>query len=404
MDSQKTGQDKFSFWHYGENTMEPVGPIGIITQQINSTFADEIIRKLRQKRQKYIQEYPSLEKYVGYLRKDYRISIDLKRFKTGEGKAELLDTVRGHDLYIITDVLNDGIYMNRFNQMLSLSPDDHYQDLVRIITSTHGVCNRINVIMPYLYEGRRSERMNRSSMDCAIILRQLFDLGVSNFITFDAHDGRVANAVPRQNFENFPTAYQIIEKILETVPDLALDSDHCMVISPSETSINKAIYYATMMRVPLGTFYRIHEADGSVTRDFLGESIEGKDVLIVDDMINTGNTFLSCANYLKENGAKRVFASASFALFTEGYERMNQAYDFGIIDKIFASNLIRLPRPLFDAPWFEPVDMSGSLAQVIDALNHNASLSTLLNPEKKLNKLLSNYYEKNKLNRKQENI
>lgn len=398
-DSKADRAGEFNFWRYGKNTMEPLGPIGIITQQIDQSLADDINRKLRGIRRNYVQQHPDLEEYIGYDRQDYRISVDLERFKTGEGKAEILDTVRGHDLYIITDVLNDGIYTNRFNQTISLSPDDHYQDLIRLIAATHGVTKRINVIMPFLYEGRRYKRANRGSMDAAIVLRQLFDLGISNFITFDAHDGRVANAVPRHNFENFPTAQAIIQELLRTIPDLSLDNDNFMVVSPNETSISKAIYYATMMRVPLGTFFRVFQHDGSVTHDFLGDDVAGRDIVLINDMIDTADSMLACAYDLKENGAKRIFLLTSFALFTEGYEAMNQAYDYGIVDKVFASNLTRPARHLLDAPWFQPVDMSGNIAEAIDAMNHNASLSALLNTDAGLNQMLAEYNAKLKANK-----
>lgn len=392
MDEQHTVQKPFSYWRYGENVLEPFGPIGIITQQLQPSLADAINRKLRRRRQHYMQDFPELEtRFTGYLRKDYRIEVDLTRFNTGEGKATLLDSVRGHDLFIVTDVINHGSYSSRFNQLESLAPDEHYQDLVRIITAAHGLARRINVIMPYLYEGRRYQRTNRGSMDCGFMLRQLFDLGISNFITYDAHDGRVANAVPTKNFESFSTALKIIDSVLTRVPDLQIDKDHFMVISPKETGISRAIYYATLMKVPLGTFYRIHNADGSTSKSFLGDNIEGRDVMIIDDMIDTGETITDCAAYLKGRGAKRVFAAASFAQFTKGYEEINQAYDFGIIDKVFCTNLIYQPRALRDMPWFESVDMSGSIAAVIDALNHNASLSRLLSPERRIVELVEKH-------------
>lgn len=391
MESDNIGWKSFKFWRYGENTMQPVGPIGIITHQLNRTFADNINSCLRRRRENYVQDYPELLNYPAYLRKDYRIEVDLTRFRTGEGKAKLLDDVRGHDLFIITDVINNGTYMTRYGQTISLSPDDQYMDLIRLISATQGVAARINVIMPYLYEGRRYLRQSRQSTDCAVMLRQLFSFGISNFITYDAHDGRVANAVPRHNFENFPTALQIISRMLEVMPDLEITPDKFMVISPSETSISRAIYYATMMHVPLGTFYRIHEKDDVVERGFLGEDVSGRDVIIVDDLFDTGEAILACANYLKEHGARRVIAVATFPLFSDGLLAINQAYEYGIIDKMFATNLIRIPRVLFEAPWFVPVDMSENLASVIDALNHEASLSKLLSPDAKINEILNRY-------------
>lgn len=384
-----------SNWRYGENVMMPLGPVGIISTQVQPALADEVNRKLRHLRQAYVEEYPELRDNTGYLRKDYTIDVDLSRFNTGEGQATLLETVRGHDLFILTDVMNYGSYTNRFGRFVSLGPDEHYQDLVRLITATHGLARRVNVIMPYLYEGRRYRRLNRASMDCAIMLRMLFKLGISNFITFDAHDGRVANAVPRSNFESFPTALPIIEQLLEKIPDLVLDKEHFMIISPKETGISRAIYFATLMHVPLGTFYRIFQADGSSSKKgFLGDNVEGRDVLIVDDMIDTGQTVLESAAYLKEHGARRVFAAVSFGLFTQGYEPFNQAYDFGVIDKVFATNLIYQDRPLQSMPWFQSIDMSQNLANVIDTMNHNASLSQLLGQEERIDALVEKHNHK----------
>lgn len=391
MSERSEAQRPVSVWRYGENTMEPLGPVAIITQQLQPSLADLINRKLRNRRRAEIDLYPDLSENPGYLRSDYRIDVDLKRFKTGEGKATLLESVRGHDLYIISDVINRGTYSERFNELNSLSPDDHYQDLIRLITATHGLCRRVNVVMPYLYEGRRYLRMNRGSMDCATMLRQLFQLGVSNFITFDAHDGRVANAVPRNNFESFPTALQIIDQVLTDYPDLQLDEDHFMVISPKETGITRAVYYATLMKVPLGTFYRIHKTPTEISKGFLGDDVKDKDVMIVDDMIDTGQTVVECAQYLKEQGARRVIAVATFGQFTEGFEAFNQAHDFGILDKVFATNLTYQPRVLSTFPWFSSVDMSDSIATLIDALNQNASLSTLLAPEKRIFDILNKH-------------
>lgn len=391
MDSKNSKQDSFSFWRYGENTMEPVGPIGIITQQLDKDFAADINRHLRRKRQAYIKDYPELREHSGYLRTDYSIAVDTQRFSTGEGRAKLIDDVRGHDIYIITDVLNDAAYMKRGQQYISLSPDDHYHDLLRIINAIQGTCSRINVIMPFLREGRRYLRQSRESTDCALMLRQLFSMGISNFITYDAHDSRVDNAVPRYNFENFPTASEIIAKVLETVPDINLSSEGFMVSSPSETTIRRAVYYASLMKVPLSTFYSVKEPDGSFVRGFLGDDVSGKDIFIVDDMLDKIDLLISCAKYLKEKGAKRVFAICTFALIDDGYLDFADACDLGIIDKIFATNLTRIPRFLQDKEWFVPVDMSYNIASAIDALNHNASLNDLLNSDTKIKGLLDNH-------------
>ena len=363
----------------------------MISQQLQPELADSVNRKLRRIRQNFSNEFPELKKLPGYLRQDYEIEVDLQRFNNGEGQATLLESVRGHDVYIITDVLNSGAFTVRNNSYEPLSPDEHYQDLIRLLGAMHGLARRVNVILPYLFESRRYLRTNRGSMDCGLVLRQLFSMGIANLITFDAHDTRVANAVPTKNFESFPTTLPIIENVLERVPDLHIDKEHFMLISPKETGISRAIYYATLMKVPLGTFYREHLADGSISKAFLGEEIQGRDVMIVDDMIDSSQTICECASYLKEHGAKRVFCAVSFAQFTKGYELVNQAYDFGIIDKIFSTNLIYQPRALRAMPWFESVDMSAYLASVIDALNHNSSLSQLLSPEQRIVNILDRH-------------
>lgn len=389
MDDVQKASHVTSNWRYGVATMEPLGPIGLIIQQIQPSLADAVNLKLRQLRENRVRKHPELGEEVGYLRNDYRIEAELSRFHSGEGYGVILDTVRGHDLFIIADVLNHGVYQTRFNQLLPLSADEQYSDLVRLIAAAHGLSRRINVIMPYLYEGRRYTRNNRASMDCAIMLKELFRLGVNNFITFDAHDGRVANAVPCNNFENFPTTAAILRKVLLTLPQASLDKEHFMVISPKETGISRAIYYATLLHVPLGTFYRIHNGDGSISISFLGDSLEGRDVLIVDDIIDSGETLLQTARYLKDHGASHIYAVASFPLFTNGYNQAVKAYEEGYLDRVFATNLIYLPRALREMPWFEVVDMSSEIAAIIDALNHDASLSGLLSPERELSQMIN---------------
>ncbi len=391
MDDQRSASRQYSYWRYGDSMMDPLGPVAVISQQLQPELADSVNRKLRRIRQNFSNEFPELKKLPGYLRQDYEIEVDLQRFNNGEGQATLLESVRGHDVYIITDVLNSGAFTVRNNSYEPLSPDEHYQDLVRLLGAMHGLARRVNVILPYLFESRRYLRTNRGSMDCGLVLRQLFSMGIANLITFDAHDTRVANAVPTKNFESFPTTLPIIENVLERVPDLHIDKEHFMLISPKETGISRAIYYATLMKVPLGTFYREHLADGSISKAFLGEEIQGRDVMIVDDMIDSSQTICECASYLKEHGAKRVFCAVSFAQFTKGYELVNQAYDFGIIDKIFSTNLIYQSRALRAMPWFESVDMSAYLASVIDALNHNSSLSQLLSPEQRIVNILDRH-------------
>lgn len=390
--------------NYDEQILEPIGPVGIITEQLHASFSDAINFHLRNRRALTIAKYPEQENFAGYYRSDYRIPVNLGRYSSGEGHATILDTVRGHDLFIITDVLNYGTYYKRFNQSVSISPDEYFEDLCRLISAAHGVTKRVNVVMPYLYQGRRYRRENRESLDCAVMLKRLFNLGIANFVTFDAHDERIANAVPRHNFESAETSFQLIEALVSEYPDVKIDKNNFMVISADEASINRCIYYASVMRVPLGIFYRrydprllngteytLQSLKSSAEKKFLGENIEGKDVLIVDDMIDTGKTILECAKQLKELKARRVFVAVSFAQFSHGFEKFNQAYEAGLINRIFATNLAYRPPALLKTEWFCDVNLAKYLALLIDGINHDASLSKLINPTERIHALLNSF-------------
>lgn len=383
---------------YGDNPMQPVGPIGIIAHNQASDLSDAINFFLRNRRSEYLSRHPELATNPGFMRYDYRISVSTPRFSSGEGKAMISQSVRGHDLFIITDVLNYASTYERFSQTVTMGPDDHYQDLLRIILAVSGKARRINVILPYLYEGRQYRRTNRESLDCAAALRHLFDLGIDNLITFDAHDGRIVNSVPTRGMENISTTYQIIESLLKTIPDLRLDRDHAMVVSPDETAISRSVYFSSMLGVPLGIFYRKRDyqrmVDGNhpvVGQQFLGDDVRGRDVLVIDDMIVTGASMLRVAYDLKARGASRVFCAVSFAQFTSGLSTMNQAYAEGVIDRIFATNLIYRSPELLNAPWFVEVNMSRFMALLVDAINHDTSLSRLMTPTDKIQKLVSFY-------------
>lgn len=368
---------------------KPVGPVAVISHQLPLDISDQINFELRKRRQQAVEEHELLLQERGFLRNDYRTEVDLTRFSSGEGQATLIDSVRGHDVFILTDVLNYGSYMNRMRRFVSLSPDDHFQDLLRLITATHGITKRINVIMPYLYAGRRYRRVNRGSMDCALMLKQLFNSGITNFITFDAHDARVANAVPRNNFETFPTAYQMIKTLLDSYPDIQLDGESFMCISPDENSISRGVYFASMLKVPLGIFYRqrsnVHSlatAAEKVQKEFLGESVQGKDVLIIDDMLDSGRTVMDCALQLKSRGARRIFIAVSYAHFSRGFELFDGAKNEGVIERIFVSNLSYLPIELAERSWLKRVDLADYVAKIIDLLNFNQSLQKALDPSR----------------------
>ncbi|MBP8990256.1 MAG: ribose-phosphate pyrophosphokinase [Clostridia bacterium] len=399
--SRHTNEATDSIHEYGENMMEPVGPIGLITHNLACDFSDSVNFYLRNRRASSLERDVRLASHPGYMRTDYRIMVRTPRFTSGEGKAVISQSVRGHDLFVITDVLNYASTYERFSKMVSMGPDEHYQDLVRILLAVSGKARRINVIMPYLYEGRQCQRISQESSDCAAALRYLFDLGIENLITFDAHDERIVNAVPAHGLETISTAYQIIEALLRTIPDLRLDSDHFMVISPDETALSRAMYYASMLEVPLGVFYRKRDYRQAVNgyypvvgQTFLGDEIEGHDVLVIDDMIVTGKSMLRVAQDLKKQGASRIFCAVGFAQFTDGLEETNKAYEAGVIDRIFATNLIYRPPELQSAPWFVEVDLSRFVALLIDAINHNASLSPMMTPTEKIQKLVSFYKER----------
>ena len=374
------------------------GPIALITEQMEPAFAERVNHQLSLRRHAMLREQPELYLIPGYVRNEYRKRCDLSRFSSGEGKAVLLDSVRGHDLFILTDVLNCGATYRRYGNEVSIAPDEHFQDLARIVISARDSATRINVIMPYLYEGRRYHRTGRESLDCAMMLRQLFRLGIDNFITFDARDARVANAVPRNNFESFPTSYQTIRTLLDKIPDLVIDRDHMMIVSPDESSISRCIFYASSMKLPLGIFYLRHDfklINGkmvrSSTRTYLGDSPEGKDILIVSDLLDSGNEFIACATALKARGARRVICAASFAQFTEGIGAMRQAWENGVVERVFTTDMTYRSPELLSSPWYTSIPMADDLALLITALNHDASLSRLLAPAKRIAALVKRH-------------
>jgi ribose-phosphate pyrophosphokinase len=379
---------------YGENPMAPIAPIGLIQLKGSVEFTEKVNYYLTTRRSEYQQE-AFVSKYPGFYRQDYRIEVENARFSSGEGKAVIKNTVRGHDLYIISDVMNPSITYKMYGQLNHMSPDDHYQDLKRVILACSGKARRINVIMPFLYESRQHKRNARESLDCAFALEELYNLGVANIITFDAHDERVANAIPLSGFESLPSNYQMIKEMYRQIPDLSFTKGKFMVVSPDEGGIGRAMYYASILGVPLGTFYKrrdyttvVNGRNPIIAHEFLGDSVEGMDILIVDDMISSGDSMLDIAKAMKERGARKVFCAATFGLFTEGIDNFNKAYEAGIFDKVFATNLIYRRPELLEAPWFADVNMCKFVALLIDAINHDASLSNLINPTEKIKKLL----------------
>jgi ribose-phosphate pyrophosphokinase len=399
---QTASQDDKTYYiynQYGNNPMPPIGPVGIIPLIGSAAFTELVNSYLLSRRTEYLEIMPEIgDLYPGFMRQDYRIPVNLNRFASGEGKAVISSTVRGHDLFIITDVLNYSCTYQMFGLTNHMSPDDHYQDLKRVILANSGKARRINVIMPFLYESRQHKRNARESLDCAHMLEELYGLGVKNIITFDAHDDRVANAIPTGGFESIPSAYQVIKAMVNTIPDLQITNDRLMVVSPDEGGISRAMYFASMLNVGLGTFYKrrdytqvVNGRNPIIAHEFLGDSVENMDILIVDDIISSGESILDIARELKERKALRIFAAATFGLFTDGLKNFQKAYDEGIISKVFATNLIYRSPELLAAKWFCDVNMAKFVALLIDAINHDASLSVLLDPTEKIRKLLDQY-------------
>ncbi|HPW99490.1 MAG TPA: ribose-phosphate pyrophosphokinase [Sedimentibacter sp.] len=325
----------------------------------------------------------------------FLIKAACPRFGTGEAKGVLYETVRGHDIFIISDVFNYGVNFNMYGAEVPMSPDDHYQDLKRIIAALNGKAKRITVIMPMLYEGRQHKRAARESLDCALALQELVNMGVENIISFDIHDPRVQNAIPLHGFEDFHPYYQMIKAFVRTVPEAIIDRDHMMIISPDEGAMTRCIYYSSVMELDLGMFYKrrdytvvVNGKNPVLSHEFLGGNLEGKDVIIVDDMIASGDSLIDVAGKLKERSARNVYAFATFGLFTEGISKFDEAYRDGILSKVFTTNMIYRRPELFDKPWYAEVDMSKYIANIIDTLNYDNSLSELLDPVQKIKKLL----------------
>ena len=314
---------------------------------------------------------------------------------SGEGKAVINDTVRGYDLYIVTDCFNYSVTYKMYGMTVPKSPDDHYADLKRVISAASSKAKRISVIMPMLYEGRQHKRSSRESLDCAMALQELVNLGVENIITFDAHDQRVQNAIPHKSFENVMPAYQMIKAIVNNVDDLKIDKDHLMVISPDEGAMHRCIFFATQLGVNLGMFYKrrdytkvINGRNPIVEHQYLGDSVNGKDIIIVDDMISSGESMLEVARKLKDLGAKRIFVCTTFGLFANGLEVFDEAYKNGVIAKVFTTNGVYQTPELLARDWYQSVELSKYIAYFLDTLNHDMSVSSLLDSSEKIDAIL----------------
>ncbi len=330
--------------------------------------------------------------------RDFRIEVDCPRFSSGDAKGLIKSSVRGDDLYILVDVGNYNCKYSMYGFENAMSPDDHYQDLKRIIQATGGKAKRINVIMPNLYGGRQHRRSYRESLDCAVALQELQAMGVDNIVTFDAHDPRVCNAVPLMGFDNLMPSYQVLKSMFRSVADLVVDRDHLMVISPDEGALNRNMYYAVNLGVDLGMFYKrrdysrvVNGRNPIVAHEYLGDSVEGKDVFIADDIIASGESMLDIAYEMKKRKAQRIFAYATYAIFTAGLEKFDKAYADGIVDGVFGTNLTYRSPELLGRPWFHEVDCSKYIAYYIAAVNQNVSISTLIDSHEKIQKLLEKH-------------
>lgn len=379
-----------------EFTNIPYGPLGIIALPGCEELASKIDRYIVKWRAQKQSEHKHSIAFAGYERDTYIINASFPRFGTGEGKGTISESVRGYDLFIVADMFNYGVTHNVYGIEVPMTPDEHYANLKRAISAVAGKAHRITVIMPMLYEGRQHKRSNRESLDCALALQELCNLmGVDNIITFDAHDPRVQNAIPLHGFENVQPVYQMIKALVNNVPDLKLDNDHMMVISPDEGGMSRCIYYSTVLGLELGMFYKrrdyskvVNGRNPIVAHEFLGDNVKGKDVMIVDDMISSGESMLEVATKLKELGANRIFIFSSFGLFCEGLSSFDKAYENGLFTKVFTTNLVYRTPELLKREWFCEVDMSKYVSYIIDTINHDMSISNLLNPADRIDALL----------------
>lgn len=383
---------------YAEDHLEAIGPIGLIVLPGMEDFTSKVNQHLIDRRTEDLKMDPALAEQRGFLRDNYNLDVQIHRSGTGEGKAHLLNTARGHDIFILVDVVNYNVTYPYHGIQKPLTPDEHYQNLRSVISAVSGKARRINVIMPYLYEGRQHKRNMRESLDAAFMLEELGAMGVENLLTFDAHDPRVSNAIPLLGFESIQSAYQMFKAIFRELDQSPEKETNFMVISPDEGGIDRAMYFAAMLGSPLGVFYKRRDftvlqngMNPVVAHQFLGKSPEGMDVLIVDDMISSGGSMLEVARELKERKAKRIYCLTTFGLFTDGLEAFNKAYEDGYIDKVFCTNVIYRTEELLQAPWYVDVDLTKFVALLIDSLNMDRSLSSLITPTKKIENILKQH-------------
>ena len=373
----------------------PVGPLGLIPLKGMEEFTKKVNNYLVEWRKERESEHKGTLLFSEYEKDNYIIKSSISRFGSGEAKGTIEESVRGDDLYLLVDVCNYSMTYSLSGKINHMSPDDHFQDLKRIIAAIAGKARRINVIMPFLYESRQHKKTGRESLDCALALQELTNMGVENIITFDAHDPRVQNAIPLKGFETVQPIYQYTKGLLKNFPDLQVDSEHMMIISPDEGGMRRAIYFANMLKLDVGMFYKRRDytkvVDGRnpiIAHEFLGADVEGKDLVIIDDRISSGESVQEVAKELKKRKARRVFVCATFGLFTNGFARFDQYYEDGIIDGIFTTNLVYQSPDLLSRPYYHSIEMSKYVALIIDNLNHDSTISGLLTPTNRINNFL----------------
>ncbi len=380
-----------------ENAM-PVAPLKLMVLDSAAELGNKVNDYLVDFRSKVNNVYNNDPAFQGYSEKNYLFQFKTPRFNSGEGKAVLEETVRGKDLFILVDVCNHSLTYTMNGYTNHMSPDDHYQDLKRVIAATNGKAHRINVIMPFLYEGRQHRRTGRESLDCAYAFEELTKMGVTNFITFDAHDPRIQNAAPLSGFDNFPAHYQFTRALLRAEKDLILDKEHVIVISPDEGALDRAIYFSSVLGADTGMFYKrrdystiVNGKNPIVAHEFLGNDIEGKDIIIIDDMISSGESMIDTSRQLKEMKARRVFICTTFGIFTNGLDAFDKAYQEGVFDKVITTNLSYRPPELLTRPYYIEADMSKFLASIIDFTNHDLSMEPITSPTEKIQQILDIY-------------
>lgn len=376
----------------------PVAPLKIAALDSCIDLGKKVNDYIVTFRQDSLKKYLDSPLFSTYKQDNYLIDCQCPRFGSGEAKGILGSSIRGKDLFVMVDVCNHSLTYTVNGHLNHMSPDDHYQDLKRVISAANGKAHRVNVIMPFLYESRQHKRTKRESLDCAFALQELVDMGVSNIITFDAHDPRVQNSIPLHGFDNFNPPYQFMKALLRAEQNLKVDKEHLMIVSPDEGAMHRAVYFSNVLGVNMGMFYKrrdystiVNGKNPIVAHEFLGDDMHGKNVIVIDDMISSGESMLDVAKKMKDRGADRVFVCTTFGLFTDGFEKFDEFYANGYIDRVITTNLTYLPAEAYEKPYFVVADMSKFIALIIDSFNHDITMSSVLNPTDKIHRLLERY-------------